>query len=304
MSVLGIDVGGTNIKAGRVDENGFVHDTNSTETPADAGPDAVLETIATVITNFSNASPVEAVGIGFPGVVDAAGTVHHPPNLKAWTTVPVKAILEERLHRTIVVENDANAAAIAEADGGAGRDISDFLYATLGTGVGGCVIIGRHVYRGPTGGAGEIGHIVVDINSKSSTTGHLWRAGTVEEFAGRDGRISYYRARTNETASISELVRRVDAGDTNAEATFNMLAEYLAAGFASALAVLGMSTLIIGGGIVEAYPSLIPLVRTQLLERALPSIAENLDIRKATFGNQAGIIGAAFLARRSLKRVD
>ncbi len=300
MSVLGIDVGGTNIKAGRVDENGYVHDTSSTETPADAGPDAVLNTIATVITTLSDAAPVEAVGIGFPGVVDASGSVHHPPNLKAWTTVPVKAILEERLHRTIVVENDANAAAIAEADGGAGRDVSDFLYATLGTGVGGCVIIDRHVYRGPTGGAGEIGHIIVDINSKTSVTGHPWRAGTVEEFAGRDGRISYYRALTGEGASISELVRRVEANDRHAVATFEMLAQYLAAGFASALAVLGMSTLIIGGGIVEAYPALIPLIRAQLLERALPSIAQTLDIRKATFGNQAGIIGAAFLARRSL----
>jgi len=304
MTVLGIDVGGTNIKAGRVDENGFVFDTSSTETPADAGPDAVLDTIASVIKKVSDASPVDAVGIGFPGVVDASGTVHHPPNLKQWTTVPVRAILEERLHRTIVVENDANAAAIAEADAGAGRDISDFLYATLGTGVGGCVIINRHVYRGPTGGAGEIGHIIVDINSKSSVTGHAWRAGTVEEFAGRDGRLSYYRALTGDTASVSELVRRVEAGDAHADATFAMLARYLAAGFASALAVLGMPTLIIGGGIVEAYPPLIDLIRTQLLERALPSIAQHLDLRKATYGNQAGIIGAAFLAKRTLTSVD
>lgn len=303
MSVLGIDVGGTNIKAGLVDADGTVRDTSSTETPATAGPDAVLDTIVSVITTLNATTPLDAIGIGFPGVVDALGTVHHPPNLKSWTTVPVKAILEERLQKHVVVENDANAAAIAEADAGAGRDVSDFLYATLGTGVGGCVIINRHIYRGPTGGAGEIGHIIVDINSTTSITGHRWRAGTVEEFAGRDGRISYYQKLTEETASISELVRRVEAGDRHAAATFTMLSQYLAAGFASALAVLGMSTLIIGGGIVEAYPALIGLIRTQLLERALPSIAETLDVRKATFGNQAGIIGAALLARRALNAV-
>jgi len=300
MKVLGIDVGGTNIKAGRVDESGVVHDATTVETPAEGGPDAILETIVTTVNLFATTGDIDAIGIGFPGVVDADGVVHHPPNLKSWTSVHVKALLEERLHKHIVVENDANAAAIAEADGGAGRDVSDFLYATLGTGVGGCVIINRKIYRGPTGGAGEIGHIIVDINSKSSSTGYTWRAGTVEEFAGRDGRISYYRNLTEETASISELVRRLTAGDRHAAATFEMLASYLAAGFASALAVLGMSTLIVGGGIVEAYPPLLPLIRTRLLERALPSIADHLDVRKATFGNQAGIIGAAFLARRAI----
>lgn len=304
MNVLGIDVGGTNIKAGRVDVHGVVHDATSTETPADSGPDAVLNTIASVVESFASTAPVDAIGIGFPGVVDASGTVHHPPNLKGWTSVPVKALLEERLRKQVVVENDANAAAIAEADAGAGRDVTDFLYATLGTGVGGCVIINRHVYRGPTGGAGEIGHIIVDINSKTSVTGHRWRAGTVEEFAGRDGRISYYRSLAGDTVSVSDLVRRIEAGDRHAAATFDMLSSYLGAGFASALAVLGMSTLVIGGGIVEAYPPIIGLIRAQLLGRALPSIVRSLDVRKATFGNQAGIIGAAFLARRSIASTE
>lgn len=300
MNVLGIDVGGTNIKSGRVDADGTLHDTSSTETPADAGPDAVLDTIVAIVEQQAAKSPIDAVGIGFPGVVDAEGAVHHPPNLKSWTIVPVKKVLEQRLNKIVVVENDANAAAIAEADAGAGRDVSDFLYATLGTGVGGCVIINRHVYRGPTGGAGEIGHIVVDINSTTSITGYQWRAGTVEEFAGRDGRIAYYKSLAGDVASVSELVRRLEAGDRHAYATFDMLGKYLATGFASAMAVLGMPTLIIGGGIVEAYPPLIGIIKSQLQQRALPTIVEALDVRKASFGNKAGIVGASFLARRIL----
>lgn len=303
MHSIGIDIGGTHIKAALVAADGTINNELRISTPQ-AGPESVIETICTVVHHLDSTNL--PIGIGAPGVVDAAGVVYNPANMLNWNTVPLAELLTNKLNRRVVVDNDANCAAIAEAEAGIGSMHSSFLYATIGTGIGGCIIIDRNVFRGVTGGAGEIGHVIVRMDdTTSNTTEHVWRRGTVEEFAGRNGIRTWYHGSADtsiEFLDIPEIAQLALNGDTRAIHTFQETARVLASGFSSVLAILGIPTIIIGGGIPQAYPPLINLVYNQMQQRAIPTIAKQLTILPATFGNAAGVIGAALLAQRNAKQ--
>lgn len=282
---LGFDIGGTWIKVGIVAPDGTVVDADRFATPH--GVDAVIDGIASAIAG----RPAMAVGIGIAGVVQDGGVVRHPPNLPGWTTVPLQHILEERTGRTVRVDNDANAAAMAEAVYGAGRERPTFLYVTVGTGIGGAIVRAGRIDRGATGGAGELGHVVVRMDAADSRTGFAWRAGTVEEYAGIAG---IEAAAGMPIAALAEALGR---DDTAARRVVADAADVLAAGLASAMAVTGIADVIVGGGLADALP-LVEALAAPLRRRMLPSLADVHTLQRATFGNTAGIIGAAALAHR------
>jgi len=296
---IGIDIGGTHLKAACVDEHGALTDVRTVPSRASDGVDAMIDGIVSVYHSLAGTQQLP-LGIGCPGVVDASGTVHNPPNMVGWDVVPLRNILAARLQCVVAVDNDANVAAIAEADAGAGTAVDSFLYITLGTGIGGAVVVNRHVMRGPTGGAGEVGHIIIDRQDRSTVTGHLWRAGTVEEYAGRQGIEDRYIIATNANASIEEIAEAYSHNDATAVGVIDAVADDIALALCSACALLGMGTIIIGGGIADAFPSIVARIAAHMRQRAIPTIAAVLDVRPATFRNHAGIIGAALLVRRSL----
>ncbi len=310
-----IDLGGTNIKAAIVRPDGHILARQSEPTNAKAGPDAVLAQMRRCVEWLCrHEHPIQAVGVGVPGVVNPEdGCAYHPPNLSDWKVVPVRSTLAAFCSRPLFVDNDANAGGIGEAEAGNGRDAESFLYLTLGTGVGGAIILNKKLYRGERGGAAEIGHIIVREDVAPETTEPGFRAGTMEEYIGREGLIDFVREfvsragidsplRDKEHFDVADISVAAHEGDPAALACFRRAGQILGAGLASVLAILDLQVVIVGGGISQAHPLLLDTARETLRERAIPTVAERAVIRLARFGKDAGLVGAAMLAKNALDR--
>jgi glucokinase len=316
MMYAGIDIGGTSVKYALVDEQGDIFEYTTVETNSENGYDAVIALIKTIIIKLSSNS--QSIGIGFPSVVHPiTGWVYYPPNLHGWEEVPLKDILQEGCSVPIAIENDANVAAYAESVYGAGMGVSNFLYVTLGTGVGGGVLINHKIYSGERGGAGEIGHIIVDTSEEPSNkmmnNSRVFRAGTLEERVGRNGIIASAKrfAKFYPYSVLSEYGDELDVehisvaaykGDKAALDCLSHNGKILGLGLASALAILDMRLIVVGGGISLAHPILLDSVRETLKLRALPTIAKEVEVKQAHFTKYAGVIGAAMIGKLALEK--
>ena len=297
-----IDIGGTNIKYGVVSHDGSVLWDQSKPTLAAEGRDAVVERIRGVVKQILERNPdVESIGIGVPGVVDPVTKhVQAPPNLPGWDDVDlireIQRYGDTEIQRyaplTIGLENDANAAALGEAMMGSGVGHPDFLYVTLGTGIGGGVILGGELYRGPHGDAGEVGHIILDAWAREGALDpRPFRTGVMEEYVGIQGILRMAR----EQGEDVENVRRIQN-----DAVFKEAGRLIGLGLCSALAVLGLRVVILGGGVAQA-PFILESIRTTMERYAIPTIARSLTVLPARFGSQAGLIGAAAVGRAAVR---
>jgi glucokinase len=180
---IGVDLGGTTVKFGLVNQNGEIVKRIAKPTNAARGPDAVLNQIVKGLNEILNTEvKVKGIGIGAPGIVHPKkGTVENPPNLPGWKKVTMGKFLAKTFEMDVYVENDANAAAIGEMIYGAGKEHESFLMITLGTGVGGGIILKRKIYRGEIGAAGELGHVSIDHNGPKCNCGSF---GCVEAYLG------------------------------------------------------------------------------------------------------------------------
>lgn len=286
MHYYGIDIGGTFIKYGVVAADGTIIEKHQTPTQAHEGKDALVSRILSVAHTLASfrpfaLSPCQALGIGVPGVVDPLSKhVQSPPNLPGWDDVPLQQIVADALGIKVVVENDANAGAIAELRAGAGKGRTDFLYVTLGTGVGGGVVINGRLYTGPHGDAGEVGHI------------HLHPGTVLEKIIGRIGILERYGA--DDTVDVGDIDQRAQAGEQRAIDVLTETGHLLGIGLCSAMAVLGLRTVIVGGGISRST-LILDAARTSIQQHAIPTIARNFQLLPAKFLNDAGLIGAALL---------
>ena len=306
---IGIDVGGTKIAGGLVDEQGTVLARTRRESPA-ADAEAIEDTIGDLVEELRQGQQVEAVGVGAAGYIDnARSTVRFAPNL-AWRDVDLKGELEARLDLPVVVENDANAAAWGEFQFGAGHDVEDLLLVTVGTGVGGGVVLDGNLLRGGFGIAAEVGHLRGVPNGRECGCGNF---GCLESYASGTALVDIARARLDlpEAASLHELVagdpealtgpmitEAAQGGDLFAIAQLADLGHWLGEGVASLAAVLDPEVVVVGGGVSAAGDLLLEPTREgfarQLSGRGHRPEAE---FRLATLGNGAGMIGAADLAR-------
>ncbi|QBR94208.1 ROK family glucokinase [Nocardioides euryhalodurans] len=307
----GIDVGGTKIAGGVVDEDGTVLEKLRVESPA-TDVDAMEDAIAGLVRELASRHDVSAVGVGAAGYVDRdRAKVLIAPNL-AWRDIDLKGELEEQIHLPVVVENDANAAAWGEFRYGAGADVDDLLLVTVGTGVGGGLVLDGQVHRGAFGVAAEIGHLRVVPDGLPCGCG---RRGCFEQYA--SGTALDRRARAaaaSGDAAASALLERAGgdaaaidgpmitevarSGDPFALAQLAELGRWLGAGIASLVAVLDPAVIAVGGGVADADELLLDPVRESFVEH-LPGREHRpiAEIRKATLGNTAGLVGAADLAR-------
>lgn len=317
---IGVDVGGTTIKCALVPADGRLLHHLSIPTEATSGPEVVLtriaEAIASVVSKVSRSerAAITGVGIGVPGVINNRGEISYPPNFPGWGVVPVAkriapliaGAFEERTP-PIAVENDANVAALAEARAGAGLGAPHFLYVTLGTGVGGCVISDGRIWRGETGGAGEVGHLSVDLNGRPCNCGSR---GCVEAYIGQRYMTAIAAERLRETSHStlhamladgaelqpSLIDRAASAGDTFALEFLEEMGEILGAALASALNLLDYRLVVAGGGMSRSE-TLLRATERSMRARVLRSIGDAAELRPARFLNDAGVIGAAMLAR-------
>ncbi len=310
---IGVDVGGTKVAAGVVDEDGQIIAKLKRSTPA-ASPVRTEQVIADAVTELLGQGEVTAIGIGAAGFVDSArATILFAPNL-AWRDEPLKQRVEERLGREVVVENDANATAWAEARFGAARGYRDLMLVALGTGIGAAILIGGELYRGRWGMAGEPGHIRVVPDGRLCGCGNrgCWEqycsgnalVAEAREFARRspEGAIRLLQLGGGVPEGISGpvITQAATEGDPAALRCFQIVGGWLGQGLADLAAILDPACFVIGGGVSEAGDPLLDPARAAF-ERALTGRGRRplAEIRVAQLGEDAGIVGAADLARVS-----
>ncbi|MBT5088168.1 MAG: ROK family glucokinase [Micrococcales bacterium] len=316
MLSIGIDIGGTKVLGALVDTSGTVILEKRIPSPAQ-DPDQMLEVVASLITELADAAgqELEAVGVAAAGFIDATGsTVLYAPNLK-WRNEPLRERLEQRTKLAVVIENDANAAGWAEFRFGAGQGTKDMAMLTLGTGVGGAIISDGQLRRGGFGIAGELGHIRVVRDGRPCGCG---RKGCVEQYASGTALLNAAKAlvASNDPAAamLAELSPSAEqltgqhiaqallAGDSGARALIEDLGQYLGEAMGSITAALDPEVYVIGGGLSEAGELVLePIRRSFEAEVPANGFRPVAKVVGATFSNQAGVIGAADLARQSLR---
>lgn len=306
---VGVDVGGTKIAAGLVDDAGAVQATVRRATPS-AGPAEVVDTIVDLVRELGAGAHGVPVGIGAAGFVDAGRSrVLFAPNL-AWRDEPLAEAVGARLNVAVVVENDANAAAWAEARFGAGAGESSIVCVTVGTGIGGGVVLDGALLRGRFGIAGEFGHLPLVAGGIRCRCGQYgcWEqygSGNALARTGRDllavgGADALLQACAGDPDKLtgSMITEAAAAGDRAAVALVAELGAWLGAGMAAVAAVLDPGCFVLGGGVAESGELLLKPVR-EAYRRRLPAVAHRplAEIRAAGLGNEAGLVGAADLAR-------
>jgi glucokinase len=286
--LIGVDLGGTAIKLGRFRRSGELLAELTTATPQPAMPGAVTMAIAAAIERLDPERSAPLVGIGHPGPADRACRVARLAiNLPGWSDVPLADWLEPLLQRRVTCANDANCAAIGEAWMGAARGADDVVLLTLGTGVGGAVLLGGRLFTGPHGAAAEPGLIGIDPDGPPCNSGNR---GSLESFCSLRGlaRLS--------SLEPAELCRLADGGDAGALAVWHRYGRLLGIGLSSLLYVFTPQRVLIGGGLSGACRHFLPAVWQEVHERVLPVSRLDLEIQPCELGNGAGRLGAAKLA--------
>ena len=309
---LGIDVGGTKIAAGLVDEDGTI--SNQTVAPTPKGSSAeVLKVIAQLWEQFSQLSEIAAVGISAAGLVNKEMTeVTFAPHLP-WVNEPLVESVSAITKRPVVIDNDANAAAWAEHRFGSAKGFFDFVMVAVGTGIGGGIFVSGKPHRGANGMAGEIGHLKVALDGFECACG---KKGCWEQYASGNalGRLAREYATQGKAGSlisaagsvdaitglhVTELVRKSDPAALHILSDF---AGWLGVGIASLVAVLDPELIIIGGGVGELGAVLLDPVRSSVQETLIGGDKRTLPpIVGAQLGNHAAVIGAADMARQSIR---
>ncbi|MEG3850242.1 ROK family protein [Microcoleus sp. herbarium19] len=287
--VIGIDLGGTAIKLGRFSEDGICHQSLTVPTPKPATPEAVLAAVADAILQLNpTENAVRSIGIGTPGPADAAGRIARVAiNLQNWHNVPLADWLEAKTGLPTILANDADCAGLGESWLGAGKHFKNLILLTLGTGVGGAVILDGKLFTGHLGTAGELGLISINPDGPECNSGNR---GSLEQY------VSVQAIRRETGLEPLELANLAKSGDTKALEFWQNYGRYLGIGLASIIYILTPEAIIIGGGISAGAEFFFPAVLAEIERRVLPTSRENLQLLVAELGNQAGMVGAAKLA--------
>jgi glucokinase len=288
--VLGVDVGGTKLLAVVVDGEGRVRRRVHRPTPSGFGPAAAREAVAALAAELAGeGTPVAAVGIGFPGLVDAPrGVVRSSVILPGWSEVPLAAELSGALGVPCVVDNDVNAAARAEVDARGGGDM---LFVSVGTGIGGALVLNGEPWNGASGVAGEIGHVSVAAAGPRCACG---RRGCVNLYASGRAVDARVRGRPGAPPPTPEQARRRTA------AAVARAGGALGRAVASVLNVLNLPLVVLGGGVAERGEAFRAAVQRSVEREAFPEAASACRVELSRAGYGAGALGAALLARRAL----
>ena len=312
VNAIGIDVGGTKVLGGVVTGTGEILATARRDTPREGGR-ALTEAIANVATELVQQYPVDSIGVSAAGFISSdRQTMLATPNISNWNGINLVSELTEILHKKIVLENDANAAAWGEFKFGAGRGRSDLMMLTLGTGVGGGLILGGSVFRGAFGIGAELGHIRIVPEGQLCGCGIR---GCLEQYASGSALMRHAREAIDASPLLARnLLDRGDGtieglrgnditeaardGDPVAIAAFNTMATYLGAGIASLCAVIDPSCVVLGGGVIDAGELFLGPTRDAAL-RLIPFSGKHPypEIVAAELGNHAGLVGVADLSR-------
>lgn len=310
--MIGVDLGGSKVAGGVFDRELGVVVRQFAAVPQDAandGAEAVVEVVVGLIERLREASPLTvcAVGVGVPGLLDGRQeVVRHAVHI-GWRELELKTILSERLGLPVFLDNDANAALIAEREVGAARDAEEVVMLTVGTGIGGALLLAGRLYRG-LGGAGELGHMVIDEDGPPCEGG-CPNHGCLESLVSGTAlaREGLRVARSTPDCALGKALaggRKISGalvtelahdGDRAARDVIALLGTRLGVGLANIANIFNPQRIVVGGGVVAAGELLLAPAREVLRRRALPPAAE-VEVVRAELGAESGMVGAALLA--------
>lgn len=304
--VIGIDLGGTNLKAGLVDKGGKITHRLSIKTNYNADPQAISNQIFELIDEIIKEARVKksdiiGVGLGSPGLIDKKGeTIIFSPNLPRWRNIPIKLLVTERFNAPCVLENDANAAAWGEKWVGAGKDVSSLVMLTLGTGIGGGIVIGNKLWRGANNVAAEIGHMIIQMDGPKCSCGNN---GCIEAYASATAMVRRFKELLKSGVSSSlkdsrEITAKIinDAAFQGDKAALDVIEEtgrYLGIALVNVMHILNPEMVVLTGGMIGSGELLMNPIRQVTKQKAFEASYKDTKIVFSQLGNDAGIIGAA-----------
>lgn len=304
---IGIDFGGTSVKLGVCRGGDLLCTDDPIPTTNFAGPQSLIGEMAVRVAKLREKhSDIAAIGVGVPGLVDFEhGFVHELTNVPGWMHVPLKAILGERTGLPVVVENDANAMCYAEFRYGAACGLKNVVALTMGTGIGGGLVLDGRMYRGSSFAAGEIGQMSIDFAGKA---GHYGNLGALEKYTG-NAQIAEHALQRYAEAGITKTVSQctpkqiadaAETGDEIARQIWNEVADWLGTALSAIAWLLNPDAFVIGGGVAQAGDLIFDPLKRKVQSMLSTVVWERLQLLPAKFSNEAGIIGNAALAADSL----
>jgi len=314
LPVLAIDLGGTKINTAIISRKGQIRAKEYRLTLASEGPDAVINRIFSAIDHLLsleniNASQLDSISIAAAGAIDFdKGLVTASPNLPDWRDIALRDIVREKYRINTFLLNDASAAAVGEHHFGVGKGVNNLILLTVGTGIGGGIIINGRLYSGASGSAGEIGHMTIDVNGSRDTCGNI---GCLETLASGTAiaKEAIRRIQQGEKSSLTEIVEdkvenitaeKVEIaardGDSLALEVISQAGTYLGVGLVNLVNIFNPEMIIIGGGVAKMGGLLLNPARQVVRERAFQLSAEAVRIVPAKLGNDAGVLGAGVFA--------
>ncbi|MFC1479136.1 ROK family protein [Planctomycetota bacterium] len=306
--VAGLDIGGTNIPGGIVDEDGSIHLGDSIKTHAHKGPDYIIKSMGDFVLELIEKSGknVEAIGIGSPGPLDQEnGKIYDSPNLPGWDCIPIVDRMHEHTGLPCVLENDANAACLGEKLFGAGKDYNNIVHLTLGTGIGGGLFLDGKLFRGADGAGAELGHMVIDAGGYQCGCG---RYGCFEAFCSDSGIRTQVKeelskhpdSKCNNYDNAQVNFKIIDdlsqEGDEFACIIFDRIAAYFGIGIGNLVNIFNPEAVILSGGMVKAGEDFIEQIRSNVFEQVFDVMKKNLTICVSQLGENTGVLGAAACA--------
>ena len=294
---LGVDLGGTNIAVGVVDEDNRIVSRVSTPTALPRPADAIAASIAEACIKAIGEAGIEredivSVGVGTPGAVNSSGIVENDANL-GFVNTPLRDMIYDLLKIKTFIGNDANCAALGEQVAGAGRGTKNFIMVTLGTGVGGGIVMDGKLLTGVNGAAGEIGHMVIDYEGIPCQCG---RIGCFEQYASASALARFALERNLDVKGARDVFDLAQTGNLIAAEVLDSYFDYLSTGIANLINIFQPEMIAIGGGIAEQGESLLEPLMKKVEDKRYTKYSKNQTvITVATLGNNAGIIGAASL---------
>jgi len=314
LPVLAIDLGGTKIFAAIISNKGQVMARKYCLTLADEGPEAVISRILSAIDHLLSqrnidSSQLDSISIGAAGAIDVErGLITSSPHLPGWHDVPLRDIVKEKYKVDTFLINDAGAAALGEYHFGAGQGVNNLILLTVGTGIGGGIIINGRLYSGASGSAGDIGHMVIDVNGprcSCGNTGCLEALVSGEAVAKEATRRIRQGGRSSLTEVVGGKIENITAeevsiaardGDSLASEVILQAATHLGVGLVNIVNIFNPEMIIIGGGMAKMGNLLLNPARQVVRERAFQLPAQAVQIVPAQLGDDAGVLGAAVFA--------
>ncbi len=315
--IIGIDIGGTNLRGALVDRDGNILKRMKILSEADQGIDRLIDNLAHFISDISKGEEVANIGVGIPGIIDSKeGIITQAPNILNVDDYPLRAVLNEKLGSTlnVVIENDANSAAVGEWWKGAAKDVNSMIMITMGTGVGGGIVLDGRLWTGADGMAGEIGHITIYPDGALCNCGNY---GCLESYASatairrmvkeglEDKKLNTVLRDITENAHIEDIPKIVmeaaSSGDEFSLRIWQEVGSALGIAIADLVNLLNIEMVVIGGGVSNAWDLFVHTTIEEAKKRAFRGPMDRVKIQRGLLLDDAGILGSVYLALHSSK---